>query len=203
MKRLLSIAFIASFSLFLSCSSHRTIKGCIVKPTEDGNQRVTILKNNIAITYFGDYWFHDLVKNKTLHWSNELVELLAENKKRQILYAAHTTTPPHCSSVGVLYKDTSIHKFTEREAVLLKEKNKARNFKKDSGKEIGTKTYVKFEYDLRDGSLKVNRRFVEYYTVCNGCILRIIFWTMEIDKEGWLVDETEGILKTLDSHWSE
>ncbi|HCW08999.1 MAG TPA: hypothetical protein DGG95_16710, partial [Cytophagales bacterium] len=175
--------------LVCSCAGYKSITGVAVS-ADNGLKKVSIPSHHFTITYFGDYWFHPLDPNQTLNWSDELGQIINDQKGRKILYSAHTTVGPYCSSVGVSYPDTSVHKMIRNDTILLREKYKASNLKIESRKLIGRNFYTVIKYNLRHKQLKVVPSYAEYFTKCNQFTLRFIFVTMEENKEEWFDNDT-------------
>ena len=177
-----------------SCTAYKINSDTIVKNV-DGTQLVENKKENISIKYYGDYWFHSFTKKTTLNWDKTFIKSIDANKTgKTLIYCAHTTIEPYCSTLGLIYNDNHLTQII---------KDVEENFKKQRAENltttnelIGTNSFAKLSYELPDSELRIKRRYIEYYSLQGKNTLRIIFWTTET-REGWLESEAKGIIETI------
>lgn len=148
-------------------------------------------KKDIYILYGGDYWFHELKKNKTLNWNEGFIRSIAGDKHRkELMFAGHTKIEPFCSSIGLLYRKAKAEDVLKLVAEQMRKELHAENI---SMKEqiIGMYTYKVLSYNLPDEELKVEARYKEYYSNEGNDVMRLVFWSME-SYEDWRAAEDEG-----------
>lgn len=183
-----------------SCIGYRNNPNTIINTAKDGSLlAIENKKENFTIEYFGDYWFHHLDKKTTLNFDGNFVKLLKKTPANGLfLYAGHTTGEPYCSTLGMLYKTTSIAPILTYTSTYLKKNLKAENLT-TSTQVIGKNSFQIIAYELPSPKLKVNYKYLEYYLVRKKDCLRIVFWTTE-SKHNWLKTESEAlILKITDN----
>ncbi len=102
MNKLLLTIF-TSLIILYSCSTGEIISGKTTT-TADGRRLIKNGNELISIKYYTDYWFHELDKEHTLNYDEDFIRSIYKNKNAELLYTAHTTVEPYCSTIGVLYK---------------------------------------------------------------------------------------------------
>jgi hypothetical protein len=163
----------------------------------DGLQSVENREQNIFIKYYGDYWFHNLTRQTTLNWDRNFVKSIKFNRiSKVLLYTAHTSSEPYCSTIGLLYKNRPLIETIKDITVTLK-KIGAGNITTTT-EIIGTGNYTLLSYELRNDQFKVTSKYLEYYSIQGKDVLRIIFWTTETG-DNWLESEAKGIIESIES----
>jgi len=190
------LTIIIFLSALFSCGVDKSIRRTIAKNI-DGLVLVENKKIKISIKYYEDYWFHKLNKKFTLNWNKDFVKSIYQNSNKKILFTAHTTIEPYCSTIGLLYKNNNIEMMVQNNAEYLRKKLNAKNIISTT-KIIGMIRYIKLSYILNSSKLRTDSKYVEYYSVQGENILRIIFWTIEAN-DNWFESETKGIIETVKS----
>jgi hypothetical protein len=177
------------------------LAGCAVRLTSrseltivDGKQLVTMKKEGLSITYYGDYVFHDFTKKRTLNWSSTFSNSIAVLSNAKTLYCAHTTIAPYCSTIGVLYKNVKLSDCIKKMTLWYKVQN-AINLN-NTEESIGLNRFKILSFELTDPVLNVQRNYIEYYSEQGSNVMRISFWSTDSDAT-WLPRESSGIVGTL------
>ncbi|MBL0340082.1 MAG: hypothetical protein IPP71_03685 [Bacteroidetes bacterium] len=194
MKSLLLLCVLIS-SLLCSCTGYKTATGTKIT-TSGGKQLVENNKAQLSLLYYGDYWFHSLNRKTTLNYDQGFVKSIrSQPGKKLLLFTAHSTIEPYCSTAGFLYKDCTLAETINGISFHLKSKLKAENLIVATGN-TNTKSYSTLSYELKNSKLKINCSYLEYYFTHDTNVVRIIFWTSDSNKS-WLKSESEAILETI------
>jgi hypothetical protein len=180
--------------LMVSCNPYKISSYTSVKNTSDGQELVENNKEYISIKYYGDYWFHQLRKNITYNWDDNVMNLIKTKKNKIIMYCGHTIVDPYFSTIGLVYKDSQLAQTIDEITPKLK-KLRAQNLTTTNA-QIGRFNFTKLYYELYDPELKIERRYYDYYCTHENDVLRILFWTSEYNHN-ILEDESKEIIETL------
>ena len=193
-----TIVIVIGFLILASCNGYKKASETTIK-RDEGMQFVANKKENISIKYYGDYWFHDLTKKVTLNWDQNFINSIGFNKnKKALLFTAHTTIDPYCTTIGLSYKNCLLEETVNDISEHLKKDLKAVNLTTTT-ETIGAGTYTKLSYELRNDQNQVFSKYIEYYSTQGGNVLRVVFWSTE-SNENWLVNESKAIIETIKSN---
>ncbi len=179
-----------------SCHSIKQSRGTEIKNME-GLQKVENKAERFSIDYYGDYWFHSLKPGNTLNADRLFLQSLCKiNSKNKLLYSGHTTLEPYGTSLGMLYKSTSMSDDLGKIKLDLRQRLMVENYS-DTTAIVGSHSFEILSYSLQNKATQVHNQYLEYYISRETDFLRIIFWTTDSRGAEWLRIESQGIIFKL------
>jgi len=164
--------------------------------TKTGKQSIYLIDKKINIDYYGDYLFHPLKASQTPNYHKEYNKIIRSTPKHRLLFCAHTTLMPYCTSYGFWYKNNSRDFLASNLLKELKESGNSENVFSELI-QLGKVYHVKIIYDLYNPAFGLFIHYAEYISEQGADSYRITFSTTDSNLE-WFQNECEGIISSME-----
>jgi hypothetical protein len=183
-------------ALLCSCNATRPSSGTEIKNI-GGLQHIENKTERFSIDYYGDYWFHSFRLRNSINMDKVFLQSLYKtNSKTTCLFSGNTTLEPYGSSIGMLYKSTTMSGDLKKIKLDLTQRLRVENFK-DTMSIVGSHSFEILSYTIQNKITQVNNQYLEYYISRESDFIRVAFWTIDSRGAEWLKIESEAIMAKL------